>query len=126
MLPYRPLVFFWIAEYEDGKAVAQFDPDTGEEKTFALVQEDRLIAFGWYPFKPELSGRITKKSGLVTIATNNPSYRVKLEKGDKLIAKRENVVRLNIKGEVVSRETAYILGKVGGKILRICEDGSVE
>jgi hypothetical protein len=31
MLQYRPLKFFWIAEFSDGTATAQFDPDTGEE-----------------------------------------------------------------------------------------------
>jgi hypothetical protein len=31
MLQYRPLRFFWIAEFSDGTATAQFDPDTGEE-----------------------------------------------------------------------------------------------
>jgi hypothetical protein len=126
MLPYRPLVFFWIAECADGKALAQFDPCTGEENRFAMVQEDRLIAFGWYPFTPELSDRVGKRTGLVTIPTNNPLHRLRLGKGDRLIAKRENIVRLNMKGEDVSRETFYILGKVGGRVLRIREDGSVE
>ena len=30
-MQYRPLGFFWIAEFSDGTATAQFDPDTGEE-----------------------------------------------------------------------------------------------
>ena len=90
------------------------------------MNKDKLVKFGWHPFTPELSEKIFAKTGIITIPTDNPSYTITLEKGDKLIAKRENIVKFNTKGGVVSRKTFYILGKVGGKILRISEDGSVE
>lgn len=126
MLNYRPLVYMWIAEYEGGKALPQFDPHTGEENKFSLVDLPRVRRFGWHPFTPQLSRKILKKTVLVTIPTNNPSYVLDLRKGDKLIAKRENIVRFNRKGSEISRETVYVLGKVGGKVLRIKEDGSLD
>jgi len=30
-MQYRPLRFFWIVEFSDGTALAQFDPESGEE-----------------------------------------------------------------------------------------------
>ena len=126
LLPYHPLVFFWIAEYEDGKALPQFDPETGEENKFALTDKGKLKKFGWHPFTPELAEKIYKRSGLIVIPTNNPSYVINLKKGDKLIAKRENIIKFDLKDGAISRRTVYVLGKVGGKVLRIREDGSVE
>jgi len=126
MLNYRPPVFFWIAEYEDGKAIAQFDPDTGEENRFIFVEQDKLVRFGWYPFTAELSHKIFGRSGLITIPTDNPSYVIDLEHGDQLIATRENRIKFHMKGGEQSRETVYILGRAGGKVYRIKEDGTTD
>lgn len=130
LLPYHPLVFFWIAEYEDGKALPQFDPETGEENKFTLTDKGKLKKFGWHPFTPELSHKIIERSGLITIPTNNPHYVISLEKGDKLIAKRENIIKFRMKSGVINRETIYVLGKItkhGEKIVyRIKEDGTAE
>ena len=48
------LAMFWIAEYSDGMALAQFDPDTGAEHLFKEIDMSRLIRFGWYPFGEKL------------------------------------------------------------------------
>lgn len=50
-MQYRPLGFFWIAEFSDGTATAQFDPDTGEE-----VQGHP----DWLPSKTDENGMIVK------------------------------------------------------------------
>ena len=44
------LHLFWIAEYQDGTALPQFDPDTGEEHLFKEVDQSKLKRFGWYAF----------------------------------------------------------------------------
>jgi len=122
---YRPLVFFWIAEYENGKALPQFDPETGEENRFIDVDLKHVKRFGWYPFTPKLAVKIEKATGLTVIPSNNPIYTVTLKNGEQLIAKRHNVIKFNMKGGILSRKTFYVLGKVGDKILIITEDGKV-
>lgn len=126
MLNYRPLVYMWIAEYEDGKALPQFDPHTGEENKFSLVNQNKLVRFGWFPFTFSLAKKIYQKTRLVVIPSNNPPHIIELKKDRKLIAKRENTIKLNPKTGGISREeTIYVLGKVGGKLLHIKEDGSI-
>jgi len=50
-MQYRPLRFFWIVEFSDGTALAQFDPETGEE-----VQGHP----DWLPSKIDEDGMIVK------------------------------------------------------------------
>jgi len=126
MAEYRPPVYFWIAEFEDGKAIAQFDPDTGKENLFRVVEEnqDKLVAFGWHPFTDKLSFQVLQATGIITAPLPNPSFRIELKKGDKLIAWRRNFVRINVSGRVLGRETYYILGLEGKRIIYIREDGT--
>jgi len=125
-LQYRPLVFFWIAEYKDGSVLSQFDFVTGKENKFPWEDRDKFKRFGFVPFTPELSLKIVQNSGLITVPTDNPSFWVELKDGDKLIAKRENIIKFSLRGGGISRKIVYVLGKVGGKVMRIHEDGSVE
>jgi hypothetical protein len=60
LLGYRPLVYFWIAEYTDGSALPQFDPETGKENRFSEVDHPKLKRFGWYPFSLKLAQQILK------------------------------------------------------------------
>ena len=48
-----PLVYFWIATYNDGTALAQFDPETGLPNKFTDIDQSRLKTLGWYPFSPK-------------------------------------------------------------------------
>jgi len=48
---YRPLTLFWIAEFSDGTALSQFDPETGEE---VKGHPD------WLPSKTDENGNIEK------------------------------------------------------------------
>ncbi len=126
MLGYRPLVYFWIAEYTDGTALPQFDPETGEENRFADVDHEKLERFGWYPFTPKLARKILKDEMTAVIPTRNPPYTVTLEKGDGLVAYRTNTIRLHTwRGGVDHEGTVYVLGVKGGKILQINEEGNV-
>jgi len=126
LLGYRPLVYFWIAEYDDGSALPQFDPETGRENRFSEVDQLKLKRFGWHPFSLKLAQKILETEKTVVVPTGNPSYTVSLEKGEGLVAYRTNTVKLRIrKGGVDHKETVYVLGVEGGKTLQINEKGNV-
>ena len=126
-LGYRPLVFFWVAEYTDGTALSQFDPETGRENLFKHVDLARVKRFGWYPFTEELAEKVFEAEGLIVVPSAFKSYVVDLEAGDRLVVKRENILLyFTGSGEVAGREIVYVLGVEGKRILRIHEDGSVE
>lgn len=126
MLGYRPLVYFWIAEYTDGSALPQFDPETGRENRFSEVDQQKLERFGWYPFTPELAQKILKAEKLVAIPTRNLPYAVRLGNDRKLVAYRTSTIKLRMKsGEVERGETVYVLGVDCGRILEIDESGKV-
>jgi len=126
LLGYRPLVYFWIAEYTDGSALPQFDPETGKENRFSEVDHQKLHRFSWYPFSASLAQKILENEKLRVIPTRNPSYTVTVEKGDRLVAYRTNTIKLQIrKGEVDHGGTVYVLGVEGGKVLHIDEEGNV-
>jgi hypothetical protein len=124
VLGYRPLVYFWIAEYTDGSALPQFDPATGKENGFSDVDQNRLESFGWYPFTVDLAQKILKTENLVVFPAQNRAYSVSLKKGEKLVAHRTNTVKLKTgDGTVCHYETVYVLGVKGGKVLHINEEG---
>jgi len=50
-MQYRPLRFFWIVEFSDGTALAQFDPESGEE---VQAHPD------WLPSKIDKNGMVEK------------------------------------------------------------------
>ena len=126
-LGYRPLVYFWVAEYTDGTGLAQFDPETGKENLFKHVDLKRVKRFGWYPFSEELTRKVFEAEGLIVVPSNLKPYVISLNDGDRLVVKRENVLRYFVdSGGVANREIVYVLGVEGKRILRIHEDGSVE
>jgi hypothetical protein len=126
MLGYRPLVYFWIAEYNDGSALPQFDPETGRENKFSEIDQLKLQRFGWHPFSLKLAQKILKTEQTVVVPTRNPSYTVTVEEDDKLVAYRTNTIKLHTrKGGVDQEETVYVLGVEGGKTLQINEEGNV-
>jgi len=124
MLGYRPLIYFWIAEYTDGSALPQFDPETGKENRFSEIEHQKLKRFGWYPFSPELAQKILKNEKTVVVPTANQSYTVTVGKGDRLVAYRINTVKLQMrKGGVVHGETFYVLGIKGKPLRYLAENG---
>jgi hypothetical protein len=126
LLGYRPLVYFWIAEYDDGSALPQFDPETGRENRFSEVDQLKLRRFGWHPFSLKLAQKILETEKTVVVPTGNPSYTMTVETGDRLVAYRTNTIRLHTrKGEVDHGGTVYVLGVEGGKTLQINEEGNM-
>ena len=106
----KPLVFFWIAEFEDGKAIPQFRPENGEEILFKEVLERmkvvQLIRIGWYPFSHELAERVNS-TGTPAFPSTLPTYRVPLDGEKRPIIKR--VVELAGDSGTMKNEF-YILG----------------
>jgi hypothetical protein len=124
LLGYRPLVYFWIAEYTDGSALPQFDPETGKENKFSEIDHQKLYRFGWYPFSPKLAQKILETEKIVVIPTTNQSYNVTLEKDDKLVAYRTNAIKLCVgSGGIEHAETVYVLGIKGKPLIHLSEDG---
>jgi hypothetical protein len=112
------LKYFWIAEYNDGNALPQFDPETGIENLFKNIDQTKLIRFGLYPFTMELSKK-------VNCSDFNPFLRkivINLD-GNKLIFKRRNYII--IQGIKEKRHIEYLLG-TKDYILYIDESGNLE
>jgi hypothetical protein len=126
LLGYRPLVYFWIAEYTDGTALPQFDVETGKENKFGEVDHQWLKRFGWYPFSVELAQRILDAEQIVVVPSKNRSYTTALGRGDRLVAHRTNSIKLRMRsGGIEHAETVYVLGIKGKKIFRINESGEI-
>jgi len=126
MLGYRPLVYFWIAEYTDGIALPQFDPETGKENRFAEVCHKNLVRFGWYPFTVELARKVLAAEKLIVIPTINKPYKVDIKKGQELVAYRTNQIDLKMRSSEIKRQaTVYVLGIVGEEPVKIDERGEI-
>jgi len=152
-LEYRPLVYFWIEEFRDGKALAQFDPETWKENKFVFKNVKKI---GWYPFSLFMALNIYEKTGLIVIPSENPIYELELKEDEKPFICRRNIIefgtvhicndcgfkwkRKNIKTKKIcpkcqskniqkigerKRKTIYILGKNNREIYKINEDGKV-
>ena len=92
-----PLVFFWIAEYNDNTALPQFDPDTCKENLFKDIDQSRLKAFGWYPFPKEFAEKLRSK-GVNAVSKPLNFYRIELKEGWRLIAFRRNAIKYGLTG----------------------------
>jgi hypothetical protein len=126
LLGYRPLVYFWVAEYTDGSALPQFDPETGTENRFSQVDQKRLARFGYYPFSAEHAQKILETEKIVVTPTGNLPHAVTLTGNDELVAYRTNTVCLRTgNGAVDHGETVYVLGVKGKQVMRINENGGV-
>lgn len=143
MLSYRPLVFFWIAQFADGTALAQFDPQTGRENKAdpdwlpsakgqpkipksPIYREKQLVKVGWYPFNRNFAAKVMIANGKIVIPTTNVSHTMNVKAGDRILLKRENTIKFNLSGQETRRETVYVVGIIGKKVLRISEEGGVE
>lgn len=95
----------------------------GHENMFKDVDQKRLRSFGWYPFTPELAGKI--KDTVVRVEPMLPYYRLMLREGMRLIAHKQQHVK-----PLSGRWTFYMLGlgyPDGGTFtMKIDEAGNVE
>ena len=114
------LKYFWIAEYNDGLALPQFDFDTGIENLFKEINQSKLIRFGLYTFSFVLSEKVSCSTpSLISL-----KYVINLTKNDKLFFCRRNYIE--IKGKTEYRYIEYLLGIQEKYILHIDEFGNIE
>ena len=109
----KPILhLFWIAEYQDGTALPQFDPDTGDEHLFSEIDQARLKRFGWYSFPYEMVKKIPE-------AVFNPAlnhYVLNLNPdplipNPKLVAYRTTTLNVTMDGQPKKHEAdEYVLG----------------
>jgi len=107
-LGYWPLKYFWIAWYNDGTALSQFDPESGEEIGFLEIDLPRVVKFGWYPITPKLARLVRKKGLLVVVDPWAKPLEVQLNSHRSLVAFRRNYLKYG-KGKI-ERWTEYWLG----------------
>ena len=123
----KPILYlFWVTEYKDGTALPQFDPDTGEERLFSEVDQDKVARFGWYPFTPELARKVNG-------AMVNPlldSYVLNLSEGKNLVALRSVSKQVTLESgsfyDGKHEADEYVLGVEGSPLMHIFKDGRVE
>jgi len=117
------LHLFWIAEYQDGTALPQFDPDTGDEHLFSEVDHARLKRFGWYSFPYEMTEKIPE--AVFNLALDH--YAVEIPQGEKLTAFRTTTLNITLDGQPRKHEAGeYVLGLEGSPLMHIFTDGKVE
>ncbi len=80
-LRYCPPVYMWIVTFNDGKALSQFDPETGKQNRFPFPDQSRITKFGWYPIMPHMVAKILEGEGVVTIPTEYPIYEINIKPG---------------------------------------------
>jgi len=79
-------LWMWMAHYNDGTSLPQYDPYTLDKHLFDEVEQDKLIKFGLYPFPPKLAERIVKEKG-INVKSNIflPKYEVELDENKRVI-----------------------------------------
>jgi len=85
----RPLVYQWIARYENGTGWSQFDPKTYTENPFSIIEQDKLKKFGLYPLTRELEEGLRKNNIETRAIPFLPKYEINIDKNKRLIYYRD-------------------------------------
>ncbi len=90
----NPLRYMWIAHFNDGKSLPEFDPFTFEKNNMIEVfDNEQLVKFGVYPIPPSLSKELNERGIEYTISNPFlPNYEVNLEDHKRLIFYRRNFI----------------------------------
>ena len=110
--------YFWIAEYNDGQALPQFDPMSGKENMFSEIDMDKLVSFGWYPFSHEFAFKscIANNKNFLDRANNGTMIRFDVTDGKKIVAVRRQSIDYTMTGgaNIKNRRVVYVTGYDGG------------
>jgi len=119
----------WVATFEDGRCLPQFDFETGNENLYRLALEypSRIVKLGFYPIPLELARKI--KTAQV-IPKPLPRYEVVIPRGAKPVILRRNIIKYGLfTGKIKERSIIYLLGWKKGdeySLMFIDDEGSVE
>lgn len=118
-------MMFWLAEYNDGTALAQYDPESGKENKFSQIDQSKLTKISWYPATKVLANKVSE------IAINPLMTPVSLivPPGKRARLFRRNRLNYSLSGSKEPRQTVeeYVIGFEGEKLAaHIKQDGSIE
>jgi len=65
----HPVVYYWIAHYDDGSQLAQYEPPDYKPKSIYEIQNDKLVKIGWYPITYDFAAKLNEHG---TPAIANP------------------------------------------------------
>lgn len=85
----RPLVYYWIAHYNDGTSYLQFNPLTYKENKFEGIDNNRLIKFGLYPFSKKLAEGVSKEGNKSVSIEFLPNFEINVDGGYRVIYYRD-------------------------------------
>lgn len=104
----RPLVYHWVAFYNDGTSYHQYNPQTFEINKFIGIDKDKLIKFGLFPFSVDFARNIKQANPEEAIAPLEflPVYEIILNRDERLIYYRD---------VFISTETYHICKKCGNE-----------
>ena len=88
----HPLVFFWIATYNDGTALPQFDPKTYSANKITDIDQSRLVKIGWYPFSFSFAKELNDRGTLVVANPLLPKYEILIEDNKRFILFTRNFI----------------------------------
>ena len=118
----KPIIeMFWVAEYNNGQALSQFDPFVGAENSYSRVDHKNVLRFWWMPITPKMAQQFpgTRHNPLLK------RHAMDLNGSKGFVVRRVNIV-LNVGGQgIVHKVKCYVLGIEGGPRREIYPDGSV-
>ena len=124
-----PLVFMWIAHYENGTSLPQFNPKTLKQNHFRDVDVDNVIKFGLYPFSPSLAYKLREKGIDVESNPFLPKYEINIDGDKRLIgavarnwvktSKKHYCKQCNKKFDI-NKDVDYVKSKYSSPICPYC------
>ncbi len=119
-------MYFWLVTYDDGMALAEFDPNDWTENPYWAVFSNshndyqrgflpklsKITSIGWFPFSDEMVHKIVKKK---TAAAVHPEHDdgivVFLNAGDIPYLMRETKINYTLRGVEKHYVSKYKIGR---------------
>jgi len=57
----HPICYFWIAHYNDGTCLPQYDPNDYHANKITDIDQSKLVKVGWYPLSPLAAEELNKR-----------------------------------------------------------------